>query len=96
MENEQVNENVTEQVTEQVTELVIDNAPEFTPVSESTVESTSDFAKEIESLRLENEQLKTQLAKAEFEKDEAQRAFLNQGKELNQPRDFNSIVEDIE
>lgn len=92
MENEEVNENVTEQVTEQVT----DNAPEFTPVSESTVESTSDFAKEIESLRLENEQLKTQLAKAEFEKDEAQRAFLNKGNEVKEPRDFNSIVEDIE
>ena len=96
MENEQVIENVTEQVTEPVVEQATDNTSEFTPVSESTVDSTSDFTKEIELLRLENEQLKTQLAKAEFEKDEAQRAFLNKGNEVKEPRDFKSIVEDIE
>lgn len=51
---------------------------------------------ELEKLRLENEQLKTQLARAEFEKDEAQKAFLNNGKEVTPPRDYKSIVDDIE
>lgn len=51
---------------------------------------------ELEKLKLENEQLKTQLARAEFEKDEAQKAFLNRGNEVKQGRDYKSIVEDIE
>jgi len=51
---------------------------------------------ELEKLKLENEQLRTQLAKAEFEKDEAQKAFLNKGKEITPPRDFKTLIEDIE
>lgn len=51
---------------------------------------------ELEKLKLENEQLRTQLAKAELEKDEAQKAFLNKGNTVTPPRDFKTLVEDIE
>jgi len=85
MADEQVKETINEQVTEQVNEQP---QVEQTPQIETNPE--------LEKLKLENEQLKTQLARAEFEKDEAQKAFLNNGKEVTPPRDYKSIVDDIE
>lgn len=82
-----------EQVKDEVIEQVNDPA-----IEQPQVEQTTQIVvnPELEKLRLENEQLKTQLARAEFEKDEAQKAFLNNGKEVTPPRDYKTIVDDIE
>ena len=81
-----------EQVKEEVIEQVNDPAIEQPQVEQTT---QIEVNPELEKLKMENEQLKTQLARAEFEKDEAQKAFLNSGKEINPPRDYKSIVDDI-
>lgn len=51
---------------------------------------------EIEQLEEQIESLRTRLATAERERDEAHRAFLNSGQEIQKKRDLNTLLEDIE
>lgn len=63
---------------------------------DDAVEETPKIDVELEKLRIENEQLRNQLAKTELERDEAQRVFLHTGKEVKPQRDLNTILGDIQ
>lgn len=66
------------------------------PIEEQENNEVAPEPTEADKLKLEMEILKTQLAKAEIEKQQAQKAILSRQTEVKQKRTFKSLMEDIE
>lgn len=66
------------------------------PIEEQENNEVAPEPTEADKLKLEMEILKTQLAKAEIEKQQAQKAILSRQTEVKQKRTFKTLMEDIE
>lgn len=66
------------------------------PIEEQENNEVAPEPTEADKLKLEMEILKTQLAKAEIEKQQAQKAILSRQTEIKPKRTFKSLMEDIE
>lgn len=66
------------------------------PIEEQVNNEVAPEPTEADKLKLEMEILKTQLAKAEIEKQQAQKAILSRQTEVKQKRTFKTLMEDIE